>query len=76
MNANVWTSVLLYVLFVWSLIWKGLALWHAAKLSQKNWFVVMLVLNTVGILELVYLFYFAKKKFALQTLRFWENWKK
>jgi hypothetical protein len=70
------SPILLYTLFVWSIIWKGLALWHAAKLNQKNWFVVMLVLNTVGIVEIVYLFFFAKKKFKIQTLRFWENWQK
>ncbi|MDE2025797.1 MAG: hypothetical protein KGJ07_04850 [Patescibacteria group bacterium] len=68
------SPTILYVLFIWSLIWKGLALWHAAKLGQKNWFVVMLVLNTVGILELIYLFFFAKKKFRWQTLKFWETW--
>lgn len=67
---------LLYVLFIWSIIWKGLALWHAAKLNQKNWFVVMLVLNTIGIVEIVYLFFFAKKRFNLRTLRFWETWQK
>lgn len=64
---------LVFALFIWSLLWKGLALWHAAKLSQRNWFVVMLVLNTVGILEIIYLFVFAKKKFDYHTLLFWKK---
>ena len=53
---------LLFLLAVWSLAWKGLALWRAAKQSQRNWFIALLVLNTVGILEIAYLYFFSKKK--------------
>jgi len=49
-------------MMLWSLFWKGLALWHAAKRRQPWWFVAMLVVNTVGILEIVYLFVVAKVK--------------
>jgi len=45
----------------WTLFWKGWALWRSARLSQKKWFIVLLVLNTVGILEILYLFVFSKK---------------
>lgn len=48
------------VLVIWSYIWKALALWHSARRGQKVWFIVFLVLNTVGILEIVYLFVVAK----------------
>lgn len=41
---------------VWSLLWKGLALWRAAKRGEKVWFVVFLLVNTLGILEIIYLF--------------------
>ncbi len=58
------TPVLL-ILFVWSLIWKGFALWRAARLSQQNWFIAILVLNTAGILEIVYLFWFARERVRL-----------
>ncbi len=46
---------------VWSLFWKGWALWRSARLSQKKWFIAMLILNTVGILEILYLFIFSRK---------------
>lgn len=49
-------------LVVWSLIWKGWALWRAARAGSKPWFVVLLVVNTVGILEILYVFVFSKKK--------------
>jgi len=46
---------------IWSLIWKGLALWKSAELRQKYWFIAILVINTLGILEIIYLFFVAKK---------------
>ena len=67
------SPAVLFVLFLWSILWKGLALWKAVKSDQRNWFIVMLVVNTVGILEIVYLFFFAKKKMKLSELKFWES---
>jgi methionyl-tRNA synthetase len=46
---------------VWSLVWKGLALWKSAGLRQKHWFIAILVVNTLGILEIIYLFFIARK---------------
>lgn len=48
----------LILLAVWTIAIKGYALWHAAKNGQKEWFVAILILNTVGILELIYLVWF------------------
>ncbi len=42
---------------------KGIALWHAAKREDKWWFIAMLVVNTAGLLELIYIIFFAKVKF-------------
>jgi len=59
-----WSATMIWLipLIVWSVIWKGLALWKSARHNQLAWFVVMLVLNTAGILEIVYLLFFQKKK--------------
>lgn len=46
------------LLAIWSIIWKGLALWRAAGRGEKKWFVFLLILNTAGILEIIYLFLF------------------
>ncbi len=55
--------VWLYVpLIIWSLAWKGVALWKSAKNKQMVWFVIMLVANTAGLLEIIYLAFFQKKK--------------
>jgi len=50
------------LLIVWTTVWKGLALWKSARLSDKWWFIALLIVNTAGILELLYLFVFSKKK--------------
>lgn len=50
-------------LALWSLFWKGLALWHSGRRGQYWWFVVILILNTAGILEIIYLFGIAKLHF-------------
>lgn len=44
------------LLVLWSLFWKGLALWHAGRKGQPWWFIALLVINTAGILEIIYLF--------------------
>lgn len=48
------------LLMIWSVIWKGLALWHSARRGEKVWFGVLLVINTAGILEILYLLLRAK----------------
>ena len=53
---------MIYPLLAWSLFWKGLALWRAAKNGQKPWFIVILVVNTVGLLEIIYLKFFSPQK--------------
>lgn len=50
--------VLFIIIAIWTLIWKGLALWRSARKGKRNWFIAILVLNTVGILEIIYLVFF------------------
>jgi hypothetical protein len=49
------------VLLAWIMVWKGIALWKAAELHQKYWFIAVLVLNTLGVLEIFYIFFVANK---------------
>ncbi len=57
------------LLLVWSFVWKGFALWKAAKNNQKWWFIAILLINTVGILEILYLFIFSPNKFSLKKTK-------
>ncbi len=47
---------------LWSMVWKGLALWRAGKNNSRWWFIAMFVVNTGGILEIVYIFVFSGRK--------------
>ncbi|MFN3301561.1 MAG: DUF5652 family protein [Patescibacteria group bacterium] len=58
---------LFYLIIIWSLIWKGLALWRAAKNDHQIWFIALLIFNTAGILEILYYFIFGKKKIKTKT---------
>ena len=51
-----------FALVVWSLVWKGLALWRASHKGQKEWFVLLLIVNTFGILEILYLHVFSNQE--------------
>ena len=51
-------------IIIWVLFWKGYALWTTVKNNDKKWFIAILVLNTLGILEIIYVFYVAKKTWS------------
>ena len=57
------TSILIWLipLIIWEAIWKGIALWKSGKNNQLKWFIAILILNTVGILPIIYLKFFQKK---------------
>jgi len=57
-----WSLLALILIGIWSLIWKGLGLWHAAQRKQKGWFVAILILNTFGLLSIIYLIWFKDAK--------------
>ena len=46
-------------LFAWAVVWKGMALWRAAHKEQKWWFIAFLIVNTLGILETLYIYVFS-----------------
>ncbi|HET9641462.1 MAG TPA: DUF5652 family protein [Candidatus Paceibacterota bacterium] len=50
---------ILAVLIAWSTAAKGYALWIAARNGQKWWFIALLILNTVGILEVIYILFWS-----------------
>jgi len=61
-NAPVWLGPVVFLGVVWSLIWKGMALWKSARVANKPWFIVLLLVNTVGILDILYIYVFSKKQ--------------
>ena len=60
----VWLFILVTL---WSIPWKGLALWKAAQLSHKRWFIILLLANTFGILDIIYI-RFVARKYTVETI--------
>ena len=58
---------LILLIIAWTLPWKAMGLWKAAKKSQKWWFIAILVINSLAILPILYIFVFSKKKPKLIT---------
>lgn len=61
LGINPW---LLAVVTIWALAWKLGALWKSARKGSIIWFIVLGVVNTVGILEILYIFIFSKFDFG------------
>ena len=57
-----WVIGLIILGVVWTLIWKALAMWRAAKVGSKVWFVILLVVNTLGIMDIIYLYVVSKPR--------------
>lgn len=45
---------------IWSIPWKGVALWKSAKNEQLGWFIALLIINSLAILDILYIFVFSK----------------
>lgn len=58
--AGVAFGIFILVATLWTLYWKYRALWYCAKNDRKMWFIIFLVVNTLGILEILYLYVFSK----------------
>jgi len=57
---RLWAPGFFVPLIVWSALWGGLALWHAARRGDKWWFILFLLVHTAGIIEILYLLLVAK----------------
>ncbi|OGM29824.1 hypothetical protein A2801_00145 [Candidatus Woesebacteria bacterium RIFCSPHIGHO2_01_FULL_41_10] len=53
--------ILVVVVSLFDLVMKAIALWKAARARQKYWFIALLLLNTVGVIPLIYIFFVNKR---------------
>ena len=59
LGISIW---LLVIILIWSSAWKFVALWKSARNNSLVWFIILALFNTVGILEILYIFVFSKMK--------------
>ena len=61
-----WFAPIMFILFPLVIALKGYTLWSAAKRNETWWFIAFLLINTMGLLELIYII-FVLKKFSEKT---------
>jgi hypothetical protein len=59
LGISIW---ILIIIVIWSAVWKLIALWKSARKKQLVWFIVLALINTVGILEILYIYIFSEMK--------------
>ena len=59
LGISIW---MLVIILIWSSAWKFVALWKSARNNSLVWFIILALFNTVGILEILYIFVFSKMK--------------
>ena len=52
--------IVVILLAIWDGVWKLIALWKSARHNQLAWFICLAILNTAGILPILYLLCFQK----------------
>ena len=54
--------VIIVILALWDAVWKAIGMWKAARNGSVGWYIAILIFNTVGILPILYIYVFGKKK--------------
>jgi len=54
-------GVIIAILAIWDIVWKLIGLWKAARNKHLWWFICIAVINTAGILPIVYVLMNRKK---------------
>lgn len=50
-----WLLPVIIILSLWEGVWKLIAMWRAGRNNQLAWFICIALINTIGILPIVYL---------------------
>jgi len=50
--------IIIFIL-VWTLPWKGVALWRAARNGHFRWFWALILINSLAILDIIYILFFS-----------------
>jgi len=59
-----WLLAIFIVLIIWDIVWKIIAMWKSARNNHLAWFICIILINTIGILPIVYILTHRKKRSA------------
>lgn len=61
-EALCWFIPVIIILALWEAVWKVIAMWKSARNNHLAWFICIALINTAGILPIVYIFTHRKKR--------------
>jgi len=62
-------TIILMIVAIWDLVWKAIAMWKSARNNQLVWFIFIIIINSAGILPIIYLLFFSKKKEIQKSMK-------
>ncbi len=62
-----WFMPVIIILVIWEAIWKLIAMWKAGRNNHLAWFICISLINTVGILPIIYILMHRKKSETEKT---------
>ncbi len=54
--------IFIIVVAAWDGVWKLIALWKAARKGSVAWFIILAIINSAGILPILYIFLFSEMR--------------
>jgi hypothetical protein len=51
----VWLIPVIIVIAIWDSVWKLIAMWKAGRNNHLAWFICIFIINTLGILPIIYI---------------------
>jgi hypothetical protein len=61
-GVSLWLIFVIVTMVLWEFVWKMIALWKAGRNNHLGWFICIAIINTVGILPIIYLIMYKKKE--------------
>ncbi|HEX6849623.1 MAG TPA: DUF5652 family protein [Chitinophagaceae bacterium] len=58
--AGLWPVII--GLVIWEIVWKIIAMWRSARNNDIIWFVCIAILNTLGVLSIIYILTHQKRE--------------
>jgi hypothetical protein len=50
-----WLMPVLIIFIIWEVVWKLIALWKASRNNHLAWFICIALINTLGIIPIIYI---------------------
>ncbi len=61
-NSITWFLPVIVIALIWETIWKLIGLWKSARNNQMGWFIAIALVNSLGVITILYILKNRKQK--------------